>query len=87
MPYRSRIMDIEQIRVRIMSEAYDLADRGDHEGYNAIKVMCGDVLELIDAVVAAEREACAKLCDAVQKKNEDDGARNCAAAIRGRGNT
>jgi hypothetical protein len=30
-----------------MSEAYDLADRGDHEGYNAIKVMCGDVLELI----------------------------------------
>jgi hypothetical protein len=40
-------MDIEQIRVRIMSEAYDLADRGDHEGYNAIKVMCSDVLELI----------------------------------------
>lgn len=83
-------MDIEQIRVRIMSEAYDLADRGDHEGYNAIKVMCGDVLELIDAVVAAEREACAKLCDAVQKKNEDDGAwmweaRNCAAVIRARG--
>jgi hypothetical protein len=41
-------------------------------------------------VSAAEREACAKLCDAVQKKNEDDGAwmweaRNCAAAIRARG--
>jgi hypothetical protein len=41
------MMDIEQIRVRIMSEAYDLADRGDSEGYNAIKVMCSDVLELI----------------------------------------
>jgi hypothetical protein len=40
-------MDIEKIRVRIMSEAYDLADRGDHEGYNAVKVMCSDVLELI----------------------------------------
>ena len=40
-------MDIKQIRQRIMSEAYDLADRGDHEGYNAIKVMCSDVLELI----------------------------------------
>ena len=40
-------MDIKQIRVRIMSEAYDLADRGDHEGYNAIKVMCSDVLALI----------------------------------------
>ena len=41
-------------------------------------------------VAAAEREACAKVCDAVQKKNEDDGAwmweaRNCAAAIRARG--
>lgn len=40
-------------------------------------------------VAAAEREACARLCDAVQKKNEDDGAwmweaRNCAAAIRAR---
>ena len=43
-------------------------------------------------VRAYEREACAKVCDAVQKKNEDDGAwmweaRNCAAAIRARGNT
>jgi hypothetical protein len=41
------MMDIKQIRQRIMCEAYDLADRGDHEGYNAIKVMCSDVLELI----------------------------------------
>ena len=50
-----------------------------------------DVLERFAALVAAhEREACAKVCDAVQKKNEDDGAwmweaRNCAAAIRARG--
>jgi hypothetical protein len=48
-------------------------------------------LERFAALVAAhEREACAKVCDAVQKKNEDDGAwmweaRNCAAAIRARG--
>ena len=44
----------------------------------------------LDASVLAEREACAKVCDAVQKKHEDDGAwmweaRNCAAAIRARG--
>ena len=44
----------------------------------------------LDASVLAERQACAKVCDAVQKKNEDDGAwmweaRNCAAAIRARG--
>ncbi len=31
-----------------MSEAYDLADRGDFEGYNSVKVMCSDVLRLID---------------------------------------
>ena len=43
-------------------------------------------------VAAAEREACAKVCDAIQKKHEDEGAwlweaKNCAAAIRARGNT
>ena len=53
-------MDIEQIRVRIMSEAYDLADKGDHEEYNALKAMCNDVLELIAAVVAAERD---RMCE------------------------
>ena len=42
------------------------------------------------AAKAEENEACAKVCDAVQKKNEDDGAwmweaRNCATAIRARG--
>lgn len=37
----------EPIRIRIMKEAYDLADKGDTEGYNAIKVMCGDVQTLL----------------------------------------
>ena len=52
-----------------------------------------DAFERFAALVAAaEREACAKVCDAVQKKNEDDGAwmweaRNCAAAIRARNNS
>ena len=78
-------MDIEQIRVRIMSEAYDLADRGDLEGYNAIKVMCSAVLELIAAVVVAEREACAKLCDEMPLKSLLARASECAAAIRARG--
>jgi hypothetical protein len=51
----------------------------------------GEMLERFAALVAAaEREACARICDAVQKKNEDDGAwlweaKNCAAAIRARG--
>jgi len=39
--------EFEPIRIRIMKEAYDLADRNDTEGYNAIKVMCGDVQSLI----------------------------------------
>ena len=37
----------EAIRIRIMEEAYDLADRNDTEGYNAIKVMCSDVKLLL----------------------------------------
>jgi len=37
----------EKIRVRIMQEAYDLADRNDSEGYNSVKVMCSDVLALL----------------------------------------
>jgi len=79
-------MDIEQIRVRIMSEAYTFADRGDLEGYNAVKVMCNDVLESIAAVVAAEREACAKLCDvlAVHPEYASDITKLAAQAIRAR---
>ena len=76
-------MDIEQIRVRIMSEAYDLADRGDVEGYNAVKVMCGEVLESIAAVVAAEREACAKVVEDYCGAWDDEGYA-LAAAIRAR---
>ena len=45
----------------------------------------------VKASVKAEREACAKVCDAEQQKNEDNGAymweaRHCAAAIRARSN-
>jgi hypothetical protein len=80
-------MDIEQIRVRIMSEAYDLADRGDLEGYNSVKVMCSDVLQLINALVAAECEACAKVCDvlAVHPEYASDITKVAAQAIRARG--
>ena len=39
--------DFEPIRVRIMQEAYELADRNDSESYNAIKVMCGDVQRML----------------------------------------
>ena len=48
---------LEPIRIRIMSEAYDLADRGDSEGYNSVKVMCSDVLALIETEIATERNA------------------------------
>ena len=39
--------DFEPIRIRIMQEAYELADRGDAEGYNSVKVMCKDVQNLL----------------------------------------
>jgi len=41
--------EFEPIRIRIMQEAYDLADRNDTEGYNAVKTMCGDVQKLIQS--------------------------------------
>lgn len=81
-------MNIEQIRVRIMSEAYDLADRNDSEGYNSVKVMCSDVLKLIDDAIAAEREACARVCETLTWEDNSGyeyGIADCAAAIRARG--
>lgn len=39
--------EFEPIRIRIMQEAYELADRGDAEGYNSVKVMCNDVQNLL----------------------------------------
>jgi hypothetical protein len=47
---------VKEIRQRIMCEAYDLADRGDSEGYNSVKVMCSEVLELIDKLIDKLKE-------------------------------
>lgn len=49
-------------------------------------------MKFANLVAEREREECAKVCEAVQQKNEDNGAwmweaKNCAAAIRARGNT
>jgi hypothetical protein len=57
--------------------------------YGTYAFTAESLAEFANLIAAAEREACAKVCDAVQKKNEDDGAfmweaRNCAAAIRAR---
>ena len=47
----ARRESVKRIRVRIMQEAYDLADRDDSEGYNSVKVMCSDVLGMIDELL------------------------------------
>lgn len=82
----------EKVRVRIMQEAYDCADRGEVEAYNSVKVMCSEVLALLDLAVAAEREAWPRLdpviawlengCDPAEAAKE---LRIYAAAIRARG--
>ena len=83
---------LKPIRIRIMSEAYDLADRDDSEGYNSVKVMCSDVLAMIETAIAAEREACAKVCEQMSWPGRSDEALwkgdasdECAKAIRARG--
>ena len=64
-------MDTKEIRVRIMCEAYDLADRGDTEGYNSVKVMCSDVLALINKYIAPpKREWVGLTADEIWKCNK-----------------
>lgn len=96
---RRRWAAFEPMRIRIMQEAYDCADRNEVEAYNSIKVMCGEVLKMAEELVLAEREACAKVCeeecadpDDQFKNYEDthtdgwqDGCNSCAWATRARG--
>ena len=58
---RRRWEKFEPMRIRIMQEAYDCADRNEVEAYNSIKVMCSEVLRLAEEMILAEREACAKV--------------------------
>jgi len=49
-------------------------------------VLSAESLERFAALVAAaEREACAKVCDEVYRAGRVHGAQDCAAAIRARG--
>jgi hypothetical protein len=85
---RRRWEKFEPMRIRMMQEAYDCADRNEVEAYNSIKVMCGEVLRMAEELVLAEREACAKVCEARymgDNNREDQEAKRCAAAIRARG--
>jgi hypothetical protein len=66
-----------------MQEAYDCADRDEPEAYNSIKVMCGEVLILVEELIKAEREACAKLVE--QAGADGYGTLAAAAMIRARG--
>ena len=84
-----------EVRALVKDESLRIKDIVKQTGYDKGHVSrlrkASKLDKLIADAVAAEREACAKVCDAVQKKNEDDGAwmweaRNCAAAIRARGN-
>ena len=38
---------IEKVRVKIMSTAYECADNNEVEAYNAIKVMCSEVIAIL----------------------------------------
>ena len=57
---RRRWEKFEPMRIRIMQEAYDCADRNEVEAYNSIKVMCSEVLRLAEEMILAEREKVAR---------------------------
>ena len=83
---RRRWEKFEPMRIRMMQEAYDCADRNEVEAYNSIKVMCGEVLRMAEELVLAEREACAKVCETYDHADPLGVSTECAAAIRKRGN-
>jgi hypothetical protein len=45
--------DLEPLRIRIMGEAYNAADEGQSEAYNAIKVLCAVLLDLVKRAVTS----------------------------------
>ena len=80
---RRRWEKFEPMRIRIMQEAYDCADRNEVESYNSIKVMCSEVLRLAEEMVLAEREQCAKVADDMTLPDWVN--EQIATAIRARG--
>ena len=69
-------------RIRLMALA--------NKAFTTSRVTTEEVVAFASFVAAAECEECAKVCDGIQKKNEDEGAwmweaKNCAATIRARG--
>jgi hypothetical protein len=77
-------MTRDDIRIRIMQEALDCADRGETEAYNSIKVMCSEVLAMVEEAVKAEREACALVAESYEPTCESCPS-GVANAIRHRG--
>ena len=65
--------EFEPIRIRIMKEAYDLSDKDDAEGFNAIKVMCGDIQNFLQRTwVGLTDEELKNLFDAeIDRKHAD----------------
>jgi len=84
---RRRWEKFEPMRIRIMQEAYDCADRNEVEAYNSIKVMCSEVLRLAEEMILAEREACAKVVEILIPEQTEEGliGYTIAKAIRARG--
>lgn len=73
--------EFEPIRIRIMKEAYDLADRNDLEGYNATKVMCGDVQSLMQSQIIWLEQQMKVLVEELDEisKDRDDWAKKYQA--------
>ena len=69
-----------------MKTLTELAKRVADEGYAPV-LLHPEVWRLCELVAAAEREACAKLCEDVGNRDSDTHAYDAAAAIRARGNT
>jgi hypothetical protein len=73
-----------------MKTTIDMAREAGGDDWGLFKDFMPEIERLVALVRAAEREACAKVCDKRymgDNNREDMEAKRCAAAIRARGDT
>ena len=80
MPDNRIIMRIERDRIWVDPDV-----SVDEAAQQVIKALESHIVNMVQREVAAEREACAKVCELIAINAADNRASECAVAIRARG--
>ena len=79
MPDNKIVMKIERDRIWVDPDV-----EVDEAAHQVIKILESYIVNMVQREVAAEREACAKVCELIAINAADNRASECAAAIRAR---